>query len=354
MTTTGSMAGPVSRRLALAAFGAAALLRPGPARAAKGAICYLMPNSLYEFQAVTRQAIERSLTRMGFEVTSVDGENRADRQAEQFEDAIRRAPRAIIVNAVDAAAVIPAVDRARKAGIVVVALDRLIAGTVLDLTSVAATLDIGRIAADEAARLLKTRYGTVKGLVLQILGDPADGYTLEIRKGFEVAMKQYPEVAIDSQAAPQWQAQEAGRIAAEQLATRPGIDLIFVHAAHLAVAVVAVLEARGRKPGDVMLVSANGAPAGLRLIRQGWEQVEVEQPAYAEAYGVAMFMDRLVARQALAPGDYKVLNLPARLTLEAWGPNLAIPGAAITAANVNDGRFWGNLTPPTTPVEAVP
>ena len=348
------MVGPVSRRAALAAFGAAALLHPGRAGAAKGAICYLMPNTLYEFQAVTRQAVERALTQIGYEVTSLDGENRADRQIEQLDAAIRLAPRGIILNAVDAAAVIPAVDRVRRAGIVVVALDRRIAGTVLDLTSVAATVDIGRIAADEAARLLKTRYGTVKGLVLQILGDPADAYTLDIQKGFEAAMKQYPEVAIDSQAAPQWQAQQAGRIAAERLAARPGIDLIFVHAAHLAVAVVAALESAGKKPGDVMLVSANGAPAGLKLIRQGWEQVEVEQPAYAEAYGVAMFMDRLVARQALAPGDYKVLNLPARLTLEAWGPNLAIPGAAITAANVNDGRFWGNLTSPATPVDTVP
>jgi len=349
------MDGPVSRRLVLAAVGAAALLRPGRACAVdKGTICYLMPNSLYEFQTVIRQAVERVLPQIGYTVMSMDGENRADRQVEQLEAAIRLAPRAIIVNAVDAAAVVPAVAKARKAGIPVVALDRAIVGTILDLTSVAATSDIGRLAAQEAARLLKTRYGAVKGLVLQIPGDPADTYTLEIQKGFEAAMKPYPEVAIISQAASQWQADQAARIAADQLLAKPGIDLIFVHAAHLAVAVVAALEARGRKPGDVMLISSNGAPAGLKLIRQGWEQAEIEQPAYAEVYGVAMFMDRIVARQPLAPGDYKVLNLPARLTLESWGPTLAISGAVITAANVNDGRFWGNLAPPAAAVEVVP
>ena len=36
----------------------------------------------------------------------------------------------------------------------------------------------------------------------------------------------------------------------------PDIDLIFVHAAHLAVAGLASLEAKGKKPGDVMLVSS--------------------------------------------------------------------------------------------------
>ena len=100
-----------------------------------------------------------------------------------------------------------------------------------------------------------------------------------------------------------------------------------------------------------MLVSANGAPAGLKLIRQGWEQVEVEQPAYAEVYGIAMFIDKVIAHQKLAAGEYKVLNLPAQLTVEKWGPTLTIPGAAITAANVNDSRFWGNLTLPTAPAE---
>ena len=121
----------------------------------------------------------------------------------------------------------------------------------------------------------------------------------------------------------------------------------------IAVSVVAALEARGKKPGDVMLVSSNGAPAGLKLIRQGWEQVEVEQPAYAEVFGIAMFIDKIIARQPLTAGEYKVLNLPAQLTVEKWGPNLTIPGAAITAANVNDSRFWGNLTLPATPVEIV-
>ena len=40
-------------------------------------------------------------------------------------------------------------------------------------------------------------------------------------------------------------------------------------------------------------------------------------------------------------------------TLEDWGPNLKIPGAAITKANVDDKRFWGNLTPPDKPVQVV-
>ena len=46
-------------------------------------------------------------------------------------------------------------------------------------------------------------------------------------------------------------------------------------------------------------------------------------------------------------------GLESVLTIEAWGPNIKIPGAAITKDNVDDPKFWGNLKPPTEPVKPV-
>ena len=113
------------------------------------------------------------------------------------------------------------------------------------------------------------------------------------------------------------------------IVSNPDIDLIFSHAAHLSVAAVASLEAAGKKPGDVMMMSSNGAPVGLDLIRKGWLNVEVEQPLYAQAAAVAMFMDKIVGKQEIKPGEYDVLGLKSTVTKEAWGPNIKIPGAAI-------------------------
>ncbi len=130
--------------------------------------------------------------------------------------------------------------------------------------------------------------------MLQVLGDPGDPYTLDIQKGFEEKMKAFPDVKIISLPAMQWEASNAGTIVADQMLANPDIDLIFSHAAHLSVAAVASLEAAGKKPGDVMLMSSNGAPVGLDLIRKGWHNVEVEQPLYAQAAAVAMFVDKVV------------------------------------------------------------
>jgi ribose transport system substrate-binding protein len=320
----------------------------------KGTVVYMIPTLLDEFQTESRNAIEKVLGGMGYKVTSIDAQNRADLQLNQIEDLIRTKPDAIIMNAVDFDAIVPGVEKARAAGIKVLVFDRQIKTTPFELTSVAGTVEIGEIAAGEAIRLLKEKHGAAKGKVLQILGDPGDAYTLDIQKGFEAVMgKEAPDVELVTKAALMWEATNAGKVFEDQILVNPDIDLVFAHAAHLTVPIVAIMEAKGMKPGQIMMMASNGAPVGLDNIRKGWQQVEVEQPTYAQVYGLAMFLPKILKGEELKPGHYDVLGLDAVLTVEEWGPNLKIPGAAITKANVDEQRFWGNLTPPTDPVKVV-
>jgi ribose transport system substrate-binding protein len=313
------------RRMTLSVMGAVAAAMFAVASPAiaqtKGKVYYMVPTLLDEFQTGSVDAITKFMKDVGYETVTLNADNKADVQQSQMNDVINLKPKAIILAAVDFSALAPSIEKARAAGIPVMNFDRQITSTKSDLTSVAGTVEIGQIAAEQIQALLKTKKGAVKGKVLQVLGDPGDPYTLDIQKGFEDKMKAF--------------------------------DLIFVHAAHLAVTAVASLEAKGKKPGDVLLVSSNGAPVGLDLIRKGWEQVEVEQPLYAQAAALAMFADKVVNKQEIKPGSYKVLGLDSTLTIESWGANIKIPGAAITKANVDDPRFWGNLKAPSEPVKPV-
>ena len=285
------------KRVLLAIFGALAvamaLLAPAYAQS-KGKVYYLVPTLLDEFQTGSVSALETFLKQVGYEMQTLNADNKTDVQQGQMNDVIALKPAAIVLAAVDFNALKPSIEKARAEGIPVMEFDRQVTATPSDFTSVAGTVEIGHIAADEIQRLLKEKNGDVKGKVLQVLGDPADPYTLDIQKGFEEKMKDFPNVQIISLPAMQWEASNAGTIVSDQLLANPDIDLIFVHAAHLAVAAVASLEAKGKKPGEVLLVSSNGAPVGLDLIRKGWEQVEVEQPLFAQAAAIAMFADLVV------------------------------------------------------------
>ena len=343
------------RRLLLASIAATAVAVATPSFAAsKGTIYYMVPTLLDEFQTESVSAIEKFLKDVGYDIVTLNADNKTDLQQSQMNDTILLKPAAIVLAAVDFNALQPSIEKARAAGIPVMEFDRQITATPSDFTSVAGTIEIGQVAAGEIQRLLKEKNGEVKGKVLQVLGDPADPYSLDIQKGFEEKMKEFAGVQIISLPAMAWEASNAGTIVSDQMVANPDIDLIFLHAAHLSVAAVAALEAKGKKPGDVMMISSNGAPVGLDLIRKGWLNVEVEQPLYAQAAAIAMFADKVVNKQEIKPGTYKVLGLDSTLTIEKWGPNIKIPGAAITKANVDEPRFWGNLKAPAdkiTPVE---
>lgn len=344
------------RRIVLSVLGvlalAFAMLTPAFAQS-KGTVYYLVPTLLDEFQTGSVSALEMFLKQVGYEMKTLNADNKTDAQQSQMNDVIALKPAAIILAAVDFNALKPSIEAARAAGIPVVEFDRQITSTPSDFTSVAGTVEIGHVAAEQAQKLLKEKNGSVKGKILQVLGDPGDPYTLDIQKGFEEKMKEFPEVTIVSHPAMQWEASNAGTIVADQLLANPDIDLIFSHAAHLSVAAVASLEAAGKKPGDIMMMSSNGAPVGLDLIRKGWLNVEVEQPLYAQAAAVAMFMDKVVNKQEIKPGEYDVIGLKGTLTNESWGPNIRLPGAAITKENVDDPKFWGNLKPPSETIKPV-
>jgi ribose transport system substrate-binding protein len=344
------------KRILLAVFGfvalALAMLTPAYAQS-KGTVYYLVPTLLDEFQTGSVTALELFLKQVGYDMKSLNADNKTDVQQSQMNDTIALKPAAIILAAVDFNALKPSIEAARAAGIPVVEFDRQITSTPSDFTSVAGTIEIGYVAAEQAQKLLAARNGSVKGKVLQILGDPGDPYTLDIQKGFEEKMAAFPDVKIISLPAMAWAADAAGTIANDQLVANPDIDLIFSHAAHLSVAVVASLEAAGKKPGDIMLMSSNGAPVGLDLIRKGWLNVEVEQPLYAQAAAVAAFMDKIVNKQEIKPGEYDIIGLKGIVTNEAWGPNIKLPGAAIDKSNVDDPKFWGNLKPPTSTIMSI-
>jgi ribose transport system substrate-binding protein len=308
-----------------------------------GLIFYLSPNQFDEFQTTASKLIAKYVTAAGYECRElVAGNEDVTLQLNQLDNAITQKPKAIILAACNSEAVLDGVQKARAAGIPVIAFDRIISSTKVDFHSVAGCYRMGVLCAGEVARLLKERNGAVKGNVLDIMGDPGDSYTVLIEQGFQDTMKQYPDVKINTKIADGWAAEKAANIADDWLVAYPKTDLIFSHAEHLAAAISSVLETKGYKKGEIIMVSTAGMPMGLNLVRDGWLQSTVEQPLAAQADGVAMFLKDIIAKKKLKLGKYKVGGFDSELSEETYGPILRIPGSVITLKNVDDPKFWGN------------
>jgi ribose transport system substrate-binding protein len=332
---------------------ASALFPLAAAAQDKGLVVNLIPQLTDEFQTESKSAMESLIRSAGYEVMSMNAQQRADHQLNQLDDALLLDPKAIVIAAVDFDSVIPGIEEARKAGVKVIAYDRTITSAKLDLTSVVGTYEIGVLAAEETQRLLAKRYGSVKGKVLQISGDPGDNFTVGIQSGFDDTMAGFDDVTIITKPAMQWESSNAADIAENQLLANPDIDLIFSHAGQLAGAISSVLESNGKAPGEILQVTDGGLPQGLDLVRSGWVEADIEQPIYAQIAGIAMFLDMLIAGEEPKEGTYDILGLQAKMTYEDWGWNLVFPGRIARIDNVDASDFWGNLNPPTDPIEPI-
>ena len=115
------------KRIVLSAFGvlalALAMLTPAFAQS-KGVVYYLVPTLLDEFQTGSVSALEMFLRQVGYEMKTLNADNKTDAQQSQMNDVITLKPAAVILAAVDFNALKPSIEAARAAGIPVVEFDR--------------------------------------------------------------------------------------------------------------------------------------------------------------------------------------------------------------------------------------
>jgi len=307
-------------------------------------VYYMAPGLFDEFQAGTNQMMLKFGKEGGYEVRALNAGNTSATQVNQMDDAISQKPRAIILNAVDAATITASVDKARQAGIPVLVYDRFIQDTTSDFHSVVGTVKIGNMAADEVARLLKEKNGEAKGSVLEIMGDPGDNYTVLIDQGFQDKIKaDYPNIQVIAKPTAGWEPTVAASIVDDQLTANPKTDLIFVHADFRATSIIPVLQAHGLKPGDVIMVGTDGAPSGLQAIRDGWMIETIGVPMVQQVYGIWQFLEDVVAKKTLTMGTVDIKGIQADLKQEKWGPTLYLPGQIVDKKNVDDPNLWGNM-----------
>ena len=233
-------------------------------------------------------------------------------------------------------------DKARENGIKVLVLDRFITETKIDFTSALGTVRMGEMGGEECKRLLEDKYGEAKGVILEVMGDTGDNYSVTIHQGFESVISKYTNIEFVTKDTPGWDTTNTVNIVTDQLTVRDDIDVIFIHWDVRVPWIYPVLEAKGYSKGDIKIVGTDGCPEALEMIRDGWLESTVNTPVLSEAYGNWVYMDEVLSNEEIIPGKYNILGVECELVNEEWGPTLYVPGAITTKDNVDDPQWWGN------------
>lgn len=311
-----------------------------------GTIYYLLPELLGAVQVLFEAENKRIGEELGYKIITLNANNQVPEQLRQLDDAIAQKPKAIILNAVDSSTVTASVEKAKENGIKVFVLDRFITETKIDFTSALGTVKMGEIGAEESLKLLREKNGEEEGVILEVMGDSGDNYSVTIHQGFESIISEYPNIELVSKDTPGWDTNNTINIVNDQLTSRDDIDIIFIHWDGRVPWIFPVLEGKGYTKGDIKIVGTDGTPEALDMIREGWLESTVNTPVLSEVKGIWEFMDEVLSGEEIAAGEYDILGVGCELTEEEWGLTLYVPGAITNKDNVDDAQWWGNAETP--------
>jgi ribose transport system substrate-binding protein len=331
-------------------------------------IYYFIPTLMDEFQTESQLMIEQVFKAEQYKVISVNAGGDPELQLRQLMSAATDMPAAIIVNAVDSISIASSLRDIRLKNIPVLVYDRMLEDpNEFDFASVADAKAIGQMAAERAIELLRSGSGSSEHrAILQIVGDPGDSYSLRVLGGFRAGLTDAENVSIVTVPAMGWEPYNARSIVEKYLKEHPEVLalgtepkdytslgptlVVFCHSGDLAAAIIPLLEP-AIKVGKAAVMAITGAPAGLENLAVGLEKFEIEQPLYAQVYGLALGLHEITAlKNGLSrteDGRCDILGVPGRL--ERGGKILSLQGRLVRVedlAHRKDYGLWGDLARP--------
>jgi simple sugar transport system substrate-binding protein len=324
----------------------------GQGGAAQGGLAaYANKGMDFFFFVVQSEAVKRASEKLGYTFQTSNAEQDSSVQYNQWNSLMIQRPKFIISDPIDSEGLAPLAKRAEDQKIPVGIIDTpLTAGTV-DFTIAFDNKLGGVMAAQRTVELLKKRYGSPKGKVLNGYGALSSSAWRARKEGFEEELKKYPDIQVLSR--PTDGAETKARAIAEAtLSEFPDLDAAHAPSDSITRGIITTLRGKGKAlPRDhkdhVILTSIDGEPQSLGWTREGILDAEVSQDPVA--YGqicVEMLNKYSAAGKAVPLETYENKDYfweKAPVIDSPTGPSCVIPPYFIDSSNVEDPRQWGNV-----------
>jgi ribose transport system substrate-binding protein len=201
-------------------------------------------------------------------VNGIKDERDLSRQVALVEEMVASGVNAIVIAPADSKALVPALRRAKDAGVVVVNIDNRLDTEVLRQEEIQIPF-VGpdnKAGAKQVADHLATKLS--KGDVVAVLEGIRTSYNAtQRREGFEQAMAEADIEVIDSQSA-EWEMSKANTIASSILSEHPEIKAILAANDSMALGAIAAVKSAGRVD-DVQIVGFDNITAIQQAILDG-------------------------------------------------------------------------------------
>lgn len=237
-------------------------------------IAFIVADMANESQAFASKMFQKHAKEYGFEVTILDAKGDAQAETQAVNNAVAQGVKALFVNPNDINAIVPALEAARKAGVVV----GMFSSDLPKDKAASRDFFVGvndNMAGEAAAKAFMDKFPNGASIV-EIGGQSGHDAQIKRHDGFNNAIKGSKITVIDYKATQQWATDQAMTIM-EDMITKNGtkIEGVFVHWDNGATGAIQALKAA--KMEGKFVVGVDGCRAGFDQVRSGDQSVTIMQ-----------------------------------------------------------------------------
>lgn len=219
------------------------------------------------FFIALRDGAKEALDEIGGVLLESDSQQDVAKQLAAIESFISRKVDVILLNAVDSAGVIPAVEAANKAGIPVITVDNDASGGDVEALVASDNILAGKLCAEYVVQRLEKEKGVVAGNIVILDALPVTG-VLHRLQGFYSVIQAYPQLRIVSTQNAQGNRTDGFTVMENVLLAQPKIDVVFAINDPSALGAMEAIIAAGREK-EIFIVSVDGAKEAMEAIKAG-------------------------------------------------------------------------------------
>lgn len=235
-----------------------------PVQEAPGQIAIVISTLNNPWFVVLGETAKQHAEKLGYKATIFDSQNDNAKETDHFDNIIAADYDIILFNPTDADGSISNVEKAKKAGIPAICMDREINSNTAAVTQILSDNYSGCVALGQyfVKKLNK------KGTFVELLGLVGDNNTWNRSQGFHSVVDNYPELKMVAQQSADFDRNTAMDVMESILQAHPDIDAVFCGNDAMAMGAYQAIAAAG-KDKDIMVFGFDGAADVIESIREG-------------------------------------------------------------------------------------
>ena len=264
---------------------------------------------------------------LGAEVNIQNANGDIDEQKKQIDYFIKKGMDVIVIVCIDSTSLKSSVKKAKEAGIKVIAYDRLIKDSDVDLY---VSFDNEMVGEMMGQALVDA--GLKDGKVIMLCGSPTDSNVPLVEKGFEAVMEENNNEIIDKVYAEGWRAETASEYVYNYLSNVIRADAIMCGNDDLASRAVNALSVK-RLAGEKLVVGQDADLEACQRIVEGTQLMTVYKPIEKLAQTAAEYAVKLAKGEILsAEGE----EMPTMSDGSFEIPYVSIEPVSVTESNMDE------------------